>query len=265
MATFDNIAARYRDSSLVQASAGAKLLELLDIPAAADILDVGCGTGNLTASLAEQTDGAVIGIDPSEAMIHEASTAFPDPRITFTVLDAERMNFDRQFDIVYCNSAFQWFNDPSLFLANAFRALRPGGRIGMQAPATKAYCPTFISAVDACCADPAIRQVFDGFRSPWLLLESGEAYRQLFVDTGFRVLFCTLEESRSRRTPEEAFDIFCSGAKAGYLDPGCYDRPWPGGFEAAILGGIRRSFDEMAGTDGTIDLMFHRVFVVAER
>lgn len=45
MATFTDIASLYRQKSLVQASAGAQLIELLGIGGNADILDVGCGTG----------------------------------------------------------------------------------------------------------------------------------------------------------------------------------------------------------------------------
>ncbi|NTU93910.1 MAG: class I SAM-dependent methyltransferase [Chlorobiaceae bacterium] len=265
MAIFDDIAARYRTTSLVQASAGEQLIGLLDISGSMDLLDVGCGTGNLTAALAGRTSGNVTGIDPSEAMIREASTAFPDPRISFRVMDDTGMDDEQAFDVIYCNSAFQWFRNPARFLGKARKALRPGGRIGVQAPATRQYCPVFIEAIGRCCADPSIRQVFSGFRPPWFFLESAEAYGDLFEAAGFRVLFCTIEESGSFRTPREVFDVFCSGATAGYLDPSCYDCPWPEGFENAFLDGMRRSFETMAAADGKLDLMFRRIFLVGDR
>lgn len=264
MATFDKIAPSYRQTSLVQASAGQQLMHLLDIPDNADILDIGCGTGNLTASLAEITTGHVTGIDPSENMISEASGAIMDPRIRFFVNNAEEIDFWEQFDIVYCNSAFQWFIDPARCLGNFRKALRPGGKIGMQAPARHDYCPAFIEAISECCSDPEIRQVFDGFRSPWFLPDSAETYRNLFERAGFRVLLCRIEASHSLRTPSEAFDIFNSGAKAGYLNPAYYDRPWPAGYETSLLEGIRNSFMSMAGADGRFDLMFYRIFTIAE-
>jgi len=265
MATFDDIAARYRQTSLVQASAGAQLMELLDISGAPDILDVGCATGNLTAALAASTTGNVTGIDPSEAMIREASAAFPDPRIRFTVMGDAEMHYEQEFDVIYCNSAFQWFTNPSRFLASARKALRPSGRIGMQAPAKHEYCPVFIEAIGKCCAEETIGKVFEGFHSPWFFLESSAEYAGLFNAAGFRVLFCALEEARSRRTPAQVFDIFCSGAKAGYLNPACYEHQWPEGFETSFLDGIRRSFEAMAASDGMVDLLFNRIFVVAER
>ncbi|NTU57977.1 MAG: methyltransferase domain-containing protein [Chlorobiaceae bacterium] len=265
MERFDQIASRYRQTSLVQASAGAKLIELLDIPQSADILDVGCGTGNLTAELAKRTTGEVTGIDPSGEMVRVASEAFSNQRTSFVKMDAEGIAFREEFDIVYCNSAFQWFRNPARFLDNARTALRPGGRIGIQAPARHDYCPAFIAAIETCSENPEIGKVFSGFRPPWFFLETENEYRSLFEQAGFRVLFCTIEESRSLRTPQQAFDVFCSGARAGYLDPACYNGEWPEGFEAAFLDGIHQAFERQADNDGMIDLMFHRIFIVAER
>ncbi len=265
MATFDSIAEKYRQLSLVQASAGEQLIELLAIPPHADILDVGCGTGNLTALLAGKTDGRITGIDQSAAMIAEASRTVPAGRAEFLVQEAEAIDFDNAFDIIYCNSAFQWFQDPSGFLGRAFRALRPGGRIGMQAPATQAYCPTFLKALDRCCRNPAIGETFSGFRSPWFFLETAEAYARRFAESGFRVRCSSIDEVHSHKTPQEGFSIFCSGAKAAYLDPGRYREAWPEGYGEALLDALREAFMSMADADGRVDLVFRRIFVVAER
>jgi len=265
MATFTDIAAHYRETSLVQASVGTQLIELLDIPGNADILDVGCGTGNLTAQLSKRTTGTVTGIDPSEGMIHEASRAYSDPRIRFLVMGDREMRFKAEFDVIFCNSAFQWFRTPALFLENARLALRQKGRIGIQAPAKENYCPVFLKAVSGCCSNPEIEEIFSGFRSPWVMLESAEAYAALFRDAGLNVICCSLEESRNSYTPEKVFEVFSSGAKAGYLNPSCYETPLPDGFEAAFLDGIKRSFARQAEADGLIDLLFYRIFLIAEK
>lgn len=265
MAAFTDIASRYRETSLVQASAGAQLTELLDISGNADILDVGCGTGNLTAQLSERTTGTVTGIDPSEGMILEASRIYSDPRIRFLVMGDRDIDFREEFDIIFCNSAFQWFSTPSLFLEKARLALRPKGRIGIQAPAKESYCPVFLKAVCECCANPDIAKVFSGFHSPWFMLESGEAYTVLFQNAGFKVTFCSLEESSNRYPVDKVFDIFSSGARAGYLNPACYDAPLPDGFEAAFLEGIKHSFARQEENDGLLNLLFYRIFLVAEK
>ena len=116
-----------------------------------------------------------------------------------------------------------------------------------------------------CYSEPAVRNVFAGFRPPWYLLESAGEYGWLFEDAGFRVLFSSLEDSMSRRTPSEVFDIFCSGAKAGYLDPACYVAPWREGYGEALLDGVRLAFESMADEDGRLELVFRRIFIVAGR
>jgi trans-aconitate 2-methyltransferase len=265
MATFTDIASRYRETSLVQASAGAQLIELLDIPRNADILDVGCGTGNLTMKLSKQTSGIVTGIDPSEGMIREASRVCTEPRINFMVMGCLGMTFREKFAIIFSNSAFQWFSNPSLFLEKARQALHQGGRIGIQAPAKKDYCPVFLKAISESCINPEIRQVFSAFRPPWFMLETAEAYAALFREAGFSIKYCSLEESRNRYTPEKVFDVFSSGAKAGYLNPACYDSPFPEGFETAFLDAVKHSFVRQANADGLIDLLFYRIFLIAEK
>ncbi|NTV92287.1 MAG: methyltransferase domain-containing protein [Chlorobiaceae bacterium] len=265
MADFTDIASRYRTTSLVQASAGAQLIERLDISGNEDVLDVGCGTGNLTVELSKWTSGSVTGIDPSEGMIREASRAGTEPRINFRVMGYLDMTFREEFDIIFCNSAFQWFTDPSLFLEKAREALRSKGRIGVQAPARENYCPVFLKAISGCCANPDVRQVFSGFRSPWFFLETAEAYAALFRWAGFKVKFCALEESSNSYMPEKVFDVFSSGAKAGYLNPACYDSPFPEGFETTFLDAVKDSFVRQADSDGLIDLLFYRIFLIAEK
>lgn len=253
-------------TSLVQASAGAQLIELLDIPGNADILDVGCGAGNLTVELSKRTSGIVTGIDPSEGMIREASSlARTEPRVKSLVMGCLGMPFREEFDIIFCNPAFQWFSDPSLFLEKAREALRQGGRIGIQAPAKRDYCPVFLQAISECCTNPEIRQLFSSFRSPWFMLESAEAYTVLFSAAGFSIKFCTLGESRNRYTPEKVFNVFSSGAKTGYLNPACYDTPITERFEPNFLDGIRDSFARQSDTDGLIDLLFYHIFLIAEK
>jgi trans-aconitate 2-methyltransferase len=54
---FSEIAKRYRETSLVQQSAAETLFRLLAIGGSEDVLDVGCGTGNLTKKIRVATSG----------------------------------------------------------------------------------------------------------------------------------------------------------------------------------------------------------------
>ena len=60
------------------------------------VLDAGCGTGSLSATLARITGASkIVGIDPSKGFIEYARTQVGDPRVTFEVGDAH----DRPFKL----------------------------------------------------------------------------------------------------------------------------------------------------------------------
>src|SRR4051794_40038377 len=103
----------------------ADLIELLAPRAGERVLDLGCGTGHLTARIAE-AGAAVVGIDSSPEMIAEARRLFPD--IRFEVADARNFAFDEPFDAVFSNAVLHWVKPPEEAAACVRRALKPGGR-----------------------------------------------------------------------------------------------------------------------------------------
>jgi trans-aconitate methyltransferase len=103
----------------------AGLLELLEAKPGERILDVGCGTGHLTAKIAANR-AQPIGIDRSAEMIREARTAYPALR--FEVMDAREISFPEQFDAVFSNATLHWIKEPERAVAGIARVLRPGGR-----------------------------------------------------------------------------------------------------------------------------------------
>lgn len=88
------------------------------------ILDIGCGTGALTAQLAALC-GRVVGVDSSQAMIEQARARFGG--IDFRVCDALALPFRGEFDVVFSNAVFHWIGDHKTLLSGIRRALRPGG------------------------------------------------------------------------------------------------------------------------------------------
>src|SRR5262245_57447540 len=83
----------------------ADLLDLLAPQPGEAVLDLGCGTGHLTAQIAAA--GAVpLGIDSSPEMIDQARHAYP--AIEFWVGDARALEFDARFDAVFSNAALHW-------------------------------------------------------------------------------------------------------------------------------------------------------------
>lgn len=90
------------------------------------ILDVGCGTGQLTAEIAK-AGADVVGIDSSAAMIERARSNFPDLR--FEVADATALPFTGEFDAVFSNAVLHWVRDALGAARSMAGALRPGGRL----------------------------------------------------------------------------------------------------------------------------------------
>jgi trans-aconitate methyltransferase len=103
----------------------AGLLELLEAKSGERILDVGCGTGHLTAKIA--ANGAqVTGVDQSPEMIQEARAAYPALR--FEVMDARQLTLSEKFDAVFSNATLHWIKEPHRAVESIARVLRSGGR-----------------------------------------------------------------------------------------------------------------------------------------
>lgn len=264
MSDFSSIAPKYKQTATLQKSAAERVFDLLAIGKTDAVLDLGCGTGHLTNQIRQKTSGRVLGLDPAEGMIAEARRQVA-PDVEFQVGAAENLNLPGQFDAIFCNSAFQWFRDPPRALAGCFAALRPEGRMAIQAPARVVYCPNFIAAVDGLRRDPRTQAVFARFKSPWVFFETAEAYADLFRSAGFTVASASIEEVQQRCSPAKAFEMFESGAAAGYLNPACYDAPWPENFPAVAREILAREFERQAVADGLIDLLFFRIYLLARR
>jgi trans-aconitate methyltransferase len=262
MPGFDAISSRYARDSSVQRAAADVLLGLAPPGPADDVLDVGCGTGALLARVRALTSGRVVGVDPSAGMIEAARRDAPAD-VALERLAAEDLPYRSEYDLVLSNSALQWFRDVPRALARFRRALRPGGRAAIQAPATRLYCPEFVEAMEEVARDRLTGAAWAAFRSPWFFLESADAYAAHLEAAGLRVSVARLDALVAHETPDEALRVFGSGAAQAYLSPDCYGAPLPEGWADAVRGIVRASFVRRAGPDGRLALRFRRVFLVA--
>jgi SAM-dependent methyltransferase len=108
---------------------GRDLMALVNAKPGERILDVGCGTGQLTAEIT-QFGAEVVGIDSSPDMISTARENFPQLR--FEVADVTALNFDNEFDVVVSNAALHWVRDQPAAIASIARALKPRGRLVLE-------------------------------------------------------------------------------------------------------------------------------------
>ena len=100
----------------------------------ARVVDLGCGPGQLTATLAEKWPHAeILGIDSSGAMI-EASAAHASAHVRFEVGDIRRWRPAEPADVLISNAALQWVPGHRELLPSLVESLAPGGWFAFQVP-----------------------------------------------------------------------------------------------------------------------------------
>ena len=260
---FSPVAGRYQKTSYVQSAAGKKLLALADIGKTDNVLDIGCGAGSMLLAIRKQTGALVTGADPSSGMVRKAKETTAGQAISLFLSTAEELEKENEYDVITCNSAFQWVTDESKAAAAFFKALRPGGRVVIQAPATRNYCPNFIRAVDHAKGDRAVARLFAHFSSPWFFLNTAKEYTALFESARFVVDYAVIKKERNYFSVEKTMSIFESGAAVGYLNPAYYAKPVDDQYKQAFRQKIRESFRRQSDDDGKIDLVFNRIYLRA--
>lgn len=107
-----------------------RFLADVEMPAAADVLEVGCGTGVLTRVLAGLPEvDTVVGVDVAGSLLDKArELAIGVPNLTFQEADARSLPFaGERFDVVVFDSTLSHVPEPERALAETFRVLRPAG------------------------------------------------------------------------------------------------------------------------------------------
>ena len=104
---------------------GENVLELLSPQPDERILDLGCGTGQLTEKIA-LAGAEVLGIDRAASMIEKARQNYP--QLQFAVADARDFQVEQPFDAVFSNAVLHWIPEVDAVIRCIYQALKPGGR-----------------------------------------------------------------------------------------------------------------------------------------
>ncbi|MEU7959283.1 trans-aconitate 2-methyltransferase [Micromonospora humida] len=109
------------------------LLARVDADRPRAVVDLGCGPGTLTATLARRwPDARISGLDSSPEMIGRARTL--DTTVDFTVGDVADWRPAPDVDVLVANAVLQWVPDHPALLRRWAHALPPGGWLAFQVP-----------------------------------------------------------------------------------------------------------------------------------
>ncbi|MEH6305730.1 methyltransferase domain-containing protein [Olivibacter sp. CPCC 100613] len=100
------------------------------------IVDLGCGTGELTKMLSEKFHDAkcVLGVDSSKEMLEE-SKGYQNDRVYFKQRTIEtQLDENAQWDLVFSNAAIQWIEDHHQLIPKMISIVKPGGQLAIQMP-----------------------------------------------------------------------------------------------------------------------------------
>lgn len=161
------------------AAYGVELLDWLQPQPAEQIIDLGCGTGELTARIVD-SGASVVGLDADAAMIEAARERVGDAA-ELRVADAHDFSVDEPVDAVVSNAALHWMPAPVEVLGCVSDALRTGGRFVAEMGATRNVA-TITAAVDQACREAGLPER----RWPWYF-PSPAQYAAILEDAGLEI------------------------------------------------------------------------------
>lgn len=166
---------------------GAELIELLAPHPGERILDLGCGTGQLTSQIS--SFGALAtGIDNSPMMIEQAIKNYPD--LQFLIADGADFSFEKPFDAVFSNAALHWMKKPKSVIRCIWEVLKPGGRFVAEFGG-KGNVQQIVTAIETVFSKKGYPVKPD--QNPWYFPSIGE-YATLLEQQGFDVTYAVLFE-----------------------------------------------------------------------
>jgi trans-aconitate 2-methyltransferase len=158
------------------------LLDLVESCPGGRVVDLGCGTGELTRSLHERTAAAsTLGIDSSQTMLAQ-SAEHAGQGLTFELGDIAEWVPPAPVDVVFSNAALHWIEDHDALFARLTEALAPRGQLAVQVPANHDH-PSHLVAERVAAEEP-FRSALAGYvrRTPVL---APERYALLLQRLGY--------------------------------------------------------------------------------
>jgi trans-aconitate 2-methyltransferase len=170
---------------------GMEVLERLELRGDEAAVDAGCGTGRITAELADRLpQGRVIAVDGSAAMVEKARERLGE-RTDYLVSDLVELELPEPVDLVFSTATLHWIPDHDALFRQLRAVLKPGGLLVAQCGGL-GNVAEHTRAIAAVAADPKYGQHLTGAKAPWNFASPEETEARLQA-AGFAEARCWLE------------------------------------------------------------------------
>ncbi len=241
----------YENVSALQQAMASEVLALLDgtqaLANATSVLDLGCGSGHITAQIAARVpQGKVLGVDASSDMISFARAHYGPavtPNLRFTVADIRQISFSGEFDTVVSFNALHWIPQQAEALQAIHRAMRQNGFAQLRL-VPKGQRTSLEHVIEETRSSAKWAGYYQGFVRPYLHLTAGE-YSALAEQNGFRVESCDVEDKSWSFGNLAGFSAF---ANVTFVE---WTRKLPGEAKLDFIEDVLRRYAPVAGDDHT--------------
>lgn len=238
----------------------ARFLSTLPLRPTDRVLDLGCGAGDLTATIARLVpDGHVVGVDPQPSLLAEAR-ARAGANQSFVEapaqLLAEAIPHDGSFDVILSQSMLHWvpWSDHASILRECRRLLRSGGALRVECGGGD-NVRTVVAFLDNIAREIAGASAP---HAPWTFVHAG-AYLDLLLEVGFEIDEGYVHTLAQRRQfdrdsvlgwlSSQAVEAYATDLTPAQREP----------FRTEVMARV----DELRRPDGTYDLTFVRLDLLA--
>ena len=155
------------------------LADLITVKVGMEVLDLGCGTGEMTNLLSGRLPGSrILGVDSSPEMLDQAGGK-SGTGIRFELRSIE--DIERKWDLIFSNAAIQWVHNHRELVPKLFSHMRPGGQLVVQLPSNHNH-PTQTFIIETGNEEP-YRKALKGWSRSFSVLSVRE-YAELLYQTG---------------------------------------------------------------------------------
>jgi trans-aconitate 2-methyltransferase len=192
-----------------------ELIDRLSLAGDDVVLDAGCGSGRVTALLADKVPaGRLYAVDVSSSMVEHAREAL-DGRATVLCQDLVELELPEPVDAAFSNATFHWIPDHDALFGRLFAVLKPGGQLVAQCGGF-GNVDAFRQAAESVADEEPFDQFFVDWRKPWNYATE-EVTAGRLERAGFTEVSCWLEpRSVSPAEPRAFVSTVCL---VRHLDP----------------------------------------------